>query len=252
MTAAFITGGARGIGEATATLFARSGIKVCVFDSDREAGESLAKTYPNDILFYCGDVRDPASQREALFNCNAQLGPLSIVFANAGIHQSNTIETVSYEDLALLIDVNLKGMVTTIKESVPFLVANGGGSIVVMSSDQAFIGKRNNFAYGLTKGAVAQMTRSLALDLAPNKIRVNAVCPATVRTDLSDRAVRAYAEKRFDGDCEKAWTAEARRYPLQRVGESADVASLVYFLVSPKASFITGALYPIDGGLTAG
>ena len=107
-------------------------------------------------------------------------------------------------------------------------------------------------AYGASKGAIGQITKSLALDLAEHNIRVNAVCPGTIKTPLSEAAVKRWADWEFDGDVQKAWQVEAARYPLQRVGTPEEVAELVYFLSTESSSFITGSLVSIDGGLTAG
>jgi NAD(P)-dependent dehydrogenase (short-subunit alcohol dehydrogenase family) len=253
MNAVFITGGATGIGAATVRKFASANIRVGFFDENTDAGRKLASTIgPELALFIPGDVRSFTQQAEAVRRTEDQFGRLDSVFVNAGIHRSNDVITISDEELDLIIDVNLKGAISTLRCTVPRLVAAGGGSIVITASDQALIGKRNSFAYGLTKGALGQMTKTLALDLAQHQIRVNAVCPATIRTPLTERGIRGWAEREFDGNEEKAWAIEAAAHPIGRVGTAEEVAELVYFLASDAAGFITGSLHSIDGGMTAG
>lgn len=142
------------------------------------------------------------------------------VFANAGIHRSNTLLDVADEQMDLMIQTNIYGTVNTLREAVPEIIRTGKGSVVINASDQWFVGKPNSFVYGLTKGALGQITRSLSIDLAKYNIRVNAVCAGTTRTPLVDNLFKEFAE-------------------------------LVYFLAGDSASFCTGGHYLVDGGLVA-
>lgn len=147
-------------------------------------------------------------------------------------------------------NINLKGVVFTVKEGLPYLIKNGGGSVILMGSDQCFIGKQNACAYGMSKGAIGQFTKSTALDFGNQNIRVNAVCPATIRTPLAEGFFSKIAMQNGI-DIEQAWKQEAENYPLKKYGTTKEVANLVYFLASDDASFITESLYLIDAGLTA-
>lgn len=124
------------------------------------------------------------------------------------------------------------------------------GSIVLTGSDQSTIGKKHSFIYGATKGAIGQMTKSLALDCAPFNVRVNCVCPGAIKTDLYDGAVKNAAEKYFGGDIKPVEDGVKQKHPLGRIGTPEEVAKLVYFLCSDDAGFMTGGLIPVDGGYT--
>ena len=253
MKTAFITGGATGIGRATVCKFVSQQLRVGFLDCNQMAGEELQDELGEDsVCFVHGDVRERQDIADAFQTTISRFGAVHSLFAHAGIHRHNSVLDLEDDELELMLDVNLKGVVTTLRVATPHLVEQGGGSIVLMASDQALIGKRNSFVYGFTKAAIGQMTKSLALDLAPHKIRVNGVCPGTIRTPMSEEAVQRHANENFAGDVEAAWQAQAEKHPIGRVGAATDVAELVYFLASDAASFITGSLHSIDGGRTAG
>lgn len=248
---AFVTGGACGIGAATVELFVSKGIKVGFLDANLEAGTRFAHQFSDDqVLFIHGDVSKVSDIRHALEQTVKKFGGLTIIFANAGIHQMKSLHELTEDDWQKMMDINLKGVVFTVKEGLPYLIKNKGGSIILSSSDQAFIGKCAMCAYGITKGGIAQFAKSTALEYGHYNIRVNAICPGTIRTPLAEIAFKKWAEAEFQGDTEQAWQVEAHKYPLKRYGKPQEVANLVYFLASDAASFITGGLYLIDGGLT--
>lgn len=248
---AFITGGASGIGAATVREFIRQKIKVGFLDIDQSKGAELASCFtPEEVLFIQGDVSKVSDIRSAIEQTVQTFGHLNIIFANAGVYDTKNLLEITEDVWHHLININLKGVVFTVKEGLPHLIKNGGGSIVLMGSDQCFIGKRNGCIYGMSKGAIGQFTKSTALDFGDQNIRVNAVCPATIRTPLAEKVFSHYAMAN-QVDVEELWNAEADKYLMKKYGTPEEVAHLVYFLASDDASFITGSLYLIDGGLTA-
>lgn len=248
----FITGGASGIGEAAVRKFLAEGWNVGFMDIDGESGRRLAGELDasSRLVFTEGDTRSHDAIRKAVDATVNAFGALHSVFANAGIHRSNTLLDISDDELKQMIDINIYGNVNTLREAVPHIIKARGGSVVINVSDQWFVGKPHSFAYGLTKGALGQITRSLAIDLGPEGIRVNAVCAGTIRTPLADNALRNSAAA-SGRSLDESWEEENRIYMRGRAGDPAEVAELVYFLASDKSSFCTGGHYLIDGGLVA-
>lgn len=253
MASVYITGGATGIGAATVRKFAANGFAVAVFDINAAAVEKLAtETSPGSVTFFHTDVRNRQAVQQSISAAAQQLGPPTTLFINAGIQKLAGIFEMEDDDIDAIIDVNLKGALYSVAAAAALMRdADNGGTIVLMASDQALVGKEGSIVYGATKGAVAQMAKSLSVALSPYKIRVNAVCPATVRTPLTERVFEWIANKHFDGDTEAAWQAEAKQLPIGRVAQPEEIAEIVYFLSQPSSSFITGALIPADGGFTA-
>ncbi|MCQ2153577.1 MAG: SDR family oxidoreductase [Bacteroidales bacterium] len=252
MKTILITGGAAGIGAASVRKFIAQGWNVGFMDIDAREAETLEKelAVPERLLFVKGDTRRKGDIRKAVAAVTEYFGALDSVFANAGIHRSDTILNISDEELDLMIQTNIYGTVNTLREAVPEIIKAGKGSIVINVSDQWFVGKAHSFAYGLTKGALGQITRSLSIDLAPYNIRVNAICASTIATPMVD-GIFERAAATNGCTAEDCWREENALFARGTCGTPEEVAEMVYFLASDASSFCTGGHYLIDGGLVA-
>ena len=239
-----VTGGSLGIGFAVCKLFSQNGYQVINLDI-RDFEQAL----PNAIWKPC-DVSVVRNIEAAVNEVISSYQRIDALVCNAGIHVSATIEDTDEALLDKVLNLNVKGAYGAIKSCLPTMKEQGSGAIVVMGSDQSFIGKRNSFAYGVSKGALASMAKTTALDYAPYNIRVNAVCPGTIETPLFHNAIDNYVA-RSGADKNEVVAEEAAAQPIGRLGQPEDVAELTYFLCSNKAAFITGSLYAVDGGYTA-
>ena len=233
-----ITGGSSGIGSSIAKLFEQNGYQV--FNLDLQAGN-----YGTSIT--C-DVSSVSAVEKAIATITDNHN-IDVLVSNAGKHYSATIENTSEETLDQLFNLNVKGAYAAIKSVLPNMKANQNGAIILISSEQALVGKRNSFAYSLTKTALASIAKTTALDYAQFNIRANAVCPGTIETPLYHQAIDNYCQK-SGADKAQIHQEEASLQPLGRLGQPEEVAELVLFLASDKAKFITGSLQLIDGGYT--
>jgi 2-keto-3-deoxy-L-fuconate dehydrogenase len=243
---ALVTGGASGIGEATVKELIRAGAYVWIADINLVAAESLAKSIGSSQALHL-DVTSSESIAAAV----PRLSRLDILVNNAGIGHVGSIQQTEPEDFDRLLNVNVRAVYLVTRAFLPLLLASGesGGSvatIVNIASVAGLVGIKQRFAYCTTKGAVVAMTRQIAVEY-PKDLRVNAICPGTVETPF----VEGYLEK-FHKDNKEEVRAELRaRQPIGRLGRPEEVASMVRYLASDEAAFITGSLFNIDGGWTA-
>ncbi len=236
---AIVTGGSKGIGAACVSELINQGYLVFNLDI----------TPSNVGQFMSCDMTNLNAVQSCVTHIAKQYGKIDALVSNAGIHLSANIEQTSEQQLDHVFALNVKGAYALVKSALPFMKENGG-SIVLISSDQALIGKRNSFAYNMSKAALASMAKTTALDYAQFNIRANAVCPGTIETPLYHNAIDAYCEKSGENKAQ-IHQEEAALQPLNRLGQPEEVASLVGFLVSDQSKFITGSLQVIDGGYTA-
>ncbi len=235
-----ITGGARGIGEAIARVFAGAGAQVIVLDIDGERAARLAAELGNARATAC-DITSP-DQVAAAF---ASIERLDVLVNNAGIGLVGDIEQTTLEDFRRLFRVNVEGMFLVTKAALPLLLA-ARGSIINIGSVAGLIGVRQRFAYCATKGAVVAMTRQLAVDY-PTGLRVNCICPGTVETPF----VEDYLERYHKHEKERVRAELRARQPMGRLGRPEEIAWLALYLASDASAFMTGSILTIDGGWTA-
>lgn len=242
---AVITGGGTGIGAATARRFAASGAKVVVTGRRPEPIAAVAEEIGGIAL--AGDVSDEAHCAALVAAAIDAYGGLDILVANAGVELFGSAADVPLEQWREVLRVNLDGVLLTARASLPQMRARGGGAIVVVGSVASLFGVPNFVSYVTSKHAVIGLTRSLAVDYGPEGIRVNAVCPSFTRTEMGDRALETLGGM-IGLSLEEAAVRGTRDYPLRRPAEPEEVASVIEFLASEDASFVTGATIPVDGG----
>jgi len=246
---ALVTGGASGIGYAIVERFQREGAAVAFADINAAGcrkAEGEFQAAGGKVTGLVGDVSSSEDAKQMVAEAVAFLGGLDILVNNAGIDIKGTVVTIRDEDWERQLAVNLGGVYRMSKYAIPEMIKAGGGVIVNIGSIAAFLGFSGLAAYGTSKGAVVQLTRNLAADYAPHKIRVNSVNPGVVDTPLLEHACKAQAGPGGDWQAIKQAYVDAQL--LKRMAAPAEIASAVLFLASDEAGFITGTALMVDGG----
>jgi NAD(P)-dependent dehydrogenase (short-subunit alcohol dehydrogenase family) len=243
-----VTGGGSGIGKACALAFAREG--GCVVIAGRR--EQPLKSAVEEIRGRGGgassmtaDISRSEEVRKLVRDTVKQFGKIDVFVANAAVHVMSTIVETTDDQVDMLVDINVKGTFYQCREAARQMITQGYGCIVAMSSMSGLIGHKNVSLYCSSKGAIVNLVHALSYELADKNIRVNAVCPGTI-----GKAGIAIQLAKASGD-EKTWfDLEAKKVPMGRTGDPEEVAAVTLFLASDEASFVTGACYLVDGGMT--
>ena len=242
---AVITGGTSGIGLATAKLFASEGASVALVGRSGEKGVEAVRFLADsgfEATFHRGDVSREGDVERAVNEVLEAHGRIDVLVNNAGIYRAAPLTELRVEDWDSVIAVNLRGTFLMTRAVLPHMIEAGGGSIVNVSSTAGVSPYAKGTAYCASKAAVIAFSRALALEVADRGVRVNVVCPGLTDTPM----LRGIA-----GD-EEAYRGFARLVPVGRIADPEEVARVILFLASDQASYVTGAVYVVDGGMTAG
>lgn len=244
---AVVTGGGSGIGQATAVRFAAEGATVGVLDLVPEAAAQTVALIDKEggvARALAADVSNAAQVTEAVDALAAEFGRIDVLYNNAGVDSRGSVAVAEEADWDRCFAVNVKGTFLTSRAALTHM--GEGGSIVNQASVAGLVGVMNFAAYCSAKGAVIALTRSMAVDLAARRIRVNVICPGTVFTPLMEPMLAA----RGDGDMELGLARTLVKYPIGRLGDPDDIANVALFLASDEAAFMTGSVVAADGGMT--
>lgn len=245
-----VTGGGQGIGRATCLRFGEEGASVVIAERDAAAGQKVAaeiKAAGGKALAVATNVADEASIQAMVASAVREFGGIDVLVNNAAVFVLRGIEA-TVEEWRQILDVNVIGVALAAKHVVPEMRKRGGGAVVNLGSISSFIAQPQFVTYNATKGAIANMTRCMAMDLAPDKIRVNAVCPGTVWTQIVESRAREVGLDRAAADLHPDY---GKSHMIERCAEPVEIANAILFLASEEASFITAENLMVDGGYVA-
>ncbi len=244
---AIITGAGSGIGQACALAFAREGARVVLVGRRREPLKQTAAQIQRDVLVCEGDVAKLEDvKRVVKTTLERFVGGVQVLVNSAAVLHAGTAETQTEEEWDETFNVNVRGLWLMSREVIQLMRRAGEGSIINLSSALGIVGGRSRAAYSASKGAVTILTKSMALDLAPEQIRVNCICPGIVETEMVSDFIRNAP------DPELAKKRRTELHPLGRFGQPSDIANMAVYLASDESMWVTGAALPVDGGYLAG
>ena len=245
---AVVTGAARGIGRATAKALAADGAHVFLLDIDVASGEAASaeiKLAGGESVFRKLDVGKPNEIADVAKTILADVGAVDILVNNAGIWRPGTVVSLSESTWDAVIDTNVTSVFLVSRQFVPAMVERKSGAVVNVASVAGMVGAADASAYAASKGAIINLTRSMALDFAPYNVRVNCICPGLIDTGMGDDVVAHYRPDAIAAESKTGWQ------PLGRIGSAEDIAKAILYMVSEDALFMTGSAVVVDGGLTA-
>jgi 2-keto-3-deoxy-L-fuconate dehydrogenase len=240
---AVVTGGGSGIGRAAAKLFAKQGAISHIVDLNQAQAQAVVDEITQaggQAIAHVCDVSNQEQVNEVI----TRIGTINILVNNAGIAHVGKADTTSEEDFDRVFKINVKGVYNCLHAALPLMVKNGGGVVLNLSSIGAVVGISDRFAYSMSKGAVQAMTLSVARDYIHDNIRCNCICPARVHTPFVD----GFIAKNYPGQEKEIFEKLSKSQPIGRMGNTDEIATLILYLCSDEASFITGCDYHIDGG----
>ncbi len=245
---AVITGAGSGIGQSIATLFARQGAAIEILEIEEEKGEQTAQSLRAEG-YSASSRRCDITQSDEVGRCMDAIaeerGRIDILVNNAGVAAVGDVLNTTEEDLDRVYRVNVKGSYHCLKACIPRMIGSGGGVILNLASIASLVGVKDRFAYSMSKGAMLTMTYSVATDFIDKKIRCNCICPSRIHTPFVD----GYLKQHYPGQEKEMFDKLSKWQPIGRMGSTEEVAALALYLCSDEASFITGAAYPLDGGV---
>lgn len=244
---AIVTGAAQGLGEASARRFAQAGAQVALVDVKKEKGEKVAADINSSggtAKFFACDLTRPSAVKDCIEAIDAAFGRIDVLYNNAGVSVAGTVETLAEDDWDLMFNINIKAKYIVSRHVIPIMRRGGSGSIIHQSSESGITGSPYHPGYCASMGAVVNFTRAMSLSHAPDRIRVNAICPGTIPTEV----LQKFLDTVDDAD---AVLEELKRDHPLGLGEVGDIANAALFLASDESKYVTGAILAVDGGYSA-